>query len=205
MKALIRIVAFLGLLTASSSAAVAGAGVWRVAVLPVRADAYVWGWQPEAAVTPLLESAILASGRAVLVERRGLDAVLEEQILRRTGLVDSDAMTRIGGLLGADLLVLGHVTEASLESDGRLWTPAGEAVAWRAAVTLSVRVVAVSDGQVLLARTVRGSARGLDFRATAGGVTIGARTQPTGLLSQAAQAAIDEIRPFLAQVLSRTQ
>lgn len=186
----------------TGSASAAPDSLPRVAVLPVKMEVYAWGWNAEASVTPLLESVVSSSGRVVLVERRRLEDVLGEQVLQRMGLVDAQAAARIGGLLGADLLVICTVPEATAEARGRLWTPAGEMEVWQAAVALSVRVVFVRDGRVLLAGRYRGEARNLAFQVSSGSITLGGRSNPEELLDQAAKSATERLRPDLLRVLS---
>jgi len=46
-----------------------------------------------------------------VVERLSIDAILKEQRLGTTGLIDSSTVKRVGGILGADYLITGSITD----------------------------------------------------------------------------------------------
>ncbi|WP_245684824.1 CsgG/HfaB family protein [Orenia metallireducens] len=52
-----------------------------------------------------------------VVERKQLDAILEEQQLGATGLIDSETAKEIGNILGVDYLVVGKVLSGSVNKD----------------------------------------------------------------------------------------
>jgi hypothetical protein len=176
----------------------------RVAVLPTRAEVYVWGWRPDTVVTSLLEETVASSG-ATLVERSRLDAVLGEQILARTGLTDPQGLTRLGGLLGADLLVLSTVVEASVHRAGTVWSPAGNLQVWRGTLGLAVRLVSTTDGRIAFTRLVRSEAQAIEVRATTGSVTFSASVPESLILDRAAREAIAQIRNDLLRALAITR
>jgi len=176
-------------------------GSVRVAVLPVRAEVYVWGWHTETAVTGLLEEVVLSSGKAVLVDRQRLDAVLKEQAIARMGVTNPEGGTTIGNLLGADLLIMGTVVEAIVERGGTVWSPAGDLQVWRVALGLAVRIVRARDGAVVLSRLVRAEAQAVDLEVTVGGISVGLASREAGLLDRAARIAIDRLRSDVVRSL----
>jgi hypothetical protein len=173
----------------------------RVAVLPTRAEVYVWGWRPDFVVTSLLEETVASAG-AILAERSRLDALLPEQILARAGVTDPQGLTRLGGLLGVDLLVLSAVVEASMHPVGMAWSPIGSLQVWSGTLGLVVRLVSAADGRILFTRFVRSEVQAIEVRATVGGVTVGASVPESLLLDQSARDAIAQIRNDIVRALA---
>ena len=118
------------------------------------------GNKQDAALGELLGEilAIALSGQkdVAVVERRRLDAVLQEQKLGLSGLVDPSTAARIGKLLLADLVVAGSI----VETDGKL--------------RYAVHVIAV-DGQRVLGSVQLDGTRG-DFDRSA--LELSARLAP---------------------------
>lgn len=83
----------------------------------------------EHAVPEFLKSELSESSGIVLVERRQLQSVLEEQALSMTGLVDSVTAQKVGKLLGAQFIITGSVNKI------------GE---W---IRIDARIVRVANGQ----------------------------------------------------------
>ena len=84
--------------------------VYPVAVLPFQERGVeVKGYGGK--VTDILFADLVADSKLFLVEREGLENVLDELKLGRTGLVKSDTAVRVGQLTGAKLLITGSVIQ----------------------------------------------------------------------------------------------
>jgi TolB-like protein len=68
---------------------------------------YLDSW--EKSVPDLLKSELSGESSIRLVERRKLEAVLQEQALSMTGLIDSSTAQQVGDLLGAEYVVSGSI------------------------------------------------------------------------------------------------
>lgn len=75
-------------------------------------------WQIGEGLTEMLVSELLKTGRYTMVERAALAEVVKEQELGQTGLVQKDTATKVGELLGAQLLIAGAVTEFEATAGG---------------------------------------------------------------------------------------
>jgi TolB-like protein len=68
---------------------------------------YLDSW--EKSVPDLLKSELSGESSILLVERQKLEAVLQEQALSMTGLIDSSTAQKVGDLLGAEYVVSGSI------------------------------------------------------------------------------------------------
>ena len=71
---------------------------------------YLDDW--EKSIPEFLESELSKSVNLVVVERRQLESVLQEQALNMTGLVDSSTAQQVGNLLGAEFVISGTVNQS---------------------------------------------------------------------------------------------
>jgi len=63
-------------------------------------------------IPEFLKSELSKSENLVIVERRQLEAVLKEQALSMTGLVDSSTAQQVGNLLGAEYVISGTISQS---------------------------------------------------------------------------------------------
>ncbi len=91
----------------------------RVAVLDFVNQAEIGGSKLGSAVADMLINQLFRSGRFILVERSGLDRILQEQALGQSGAVNEATAAQVGQLLGADCLILGTVMEAQERTSSR--------------------------------------------------------------------------------------
>jgi len=75
-------------------------------------------WKIGEGLTEMLTTELFKTNRFIMVERAALAEIVKEQELGQTGLVGKDTATRVGQLLGAQLLVAGAVTEFEAASKG---------------------------------------------------------------------------------------
>lgn len=74
---------------------------------------YLDQWQD--AIPDLLQTKLSESEKLIMVERRKLREILEEQALALTGLMDSSQVREIGTLLKADYIIFGSINEINGE------------------------------------------------------------------------------------------
>jgi len=111
-------------------------------------------------VADMLITALVKSGQFNVVERKDLDKVMAEQRLGRSGAVTPQTAPEIGKLLGADLLVLGSITELgtkdrNVSGGAPLFGARINAKTARAAV--DIRLVNTTTGEVVAAETEEGT------------------------------------------------
>lgn len=93
-----------------------------------------------------------------LVERRNLAAILAEQDLGRTGRFDPGTVAEIGRLSGAELIVVGAVSEFAVDRTSAVLPGfLGGATLTTVRVTVELRVVDVRTGRILGLGSGRGS------------------------------------------------
>ena len=95
-----------------------------------------------------------------LVERRNLAAILAEQDLGQSDRFDPTTAANVGRLLGADLILVGAVTELSIDRSSAV-VPGflGGATVTTVVVEVELRFVDVATGRILGLGTGRGVAR----------------------------------------------
>jgi len=161
-----------------------------------------------------LSTALSRSPRFVSVERPDLSHALSEQQLALTGLTSGPTAAQAGQLLGAQLLVVGAVTEFNQADKGSGVSVGfagssglGGALAPRTTnghVSIDLRVIDATTGRIVAAHTVDQSikTRSIAFRGTAENVSFGGDAFESTALGKATRLAIDEAVAFLEQSLA---
>lgn len=117
-------------------------------------------------------------GRFRVVERQALGRVVEEQDLGQTGRFDTSTVAEIGRLLGAELILVGAVSEFSLDragGGGGLFGIGGTATVTTARLGVDLRFVDVGTGEIV------GIGRGVGIARDAE-ITVDGLTQAIRLL-----------------------
>ena len=144
-----------------------------------------WNGQIGDGMADQIATALVMTNRFVVLERQNLDVVLAEQDLGASGRIKSNTEAAIGEIEGAELLVMGAVTEfdpgnsgggGSLGGFGGGWIGALAAGLSRSHIAIDLRVVDAKTSRILLATTVEGTAT--DFNI---GHSIGVATGSGGL------------------------
>jgi len=126
-----------------------------------------------------LTTALVNSGRFIVLERQQLSDVMTEQDLGASGRIRGDTAAPIGQIEGAELLITGAVTEFEGNAEGTSASGGGLLGSVVGAVTgsvkkahmaIDIRVIDTKTSRVLLATSVEGSASNVDFGALAGGL-----------------------------------
>lgn len=111
-------------------------------------------------VADMLATALVKSGKFIVVERRELEKVLSEQRLGESGLVTEQTAPKLGKLLGAELFVIGSVTECGTKEGtigGNIPLFGGSVTKKTARTVVDVRLVNTTTGEVIAAETKEGS------------------------------------------------
>ncbi len=113
-----------------------------------------------AGVADMLATALVKSGKFIVIERQELDRVLAEQKLGESGLVTEQTAPKVGKLLGAELFVIGGVTEFGTKENnvgGNIPLFGGAVNTRTARAVVDVRLVNTSTGEIIAAETEEGS------------------------------------------------
>ncbi len=183
----------------------------RVAVLRVDAggvSAQYGGADAGNALAAQLTTALFNTGQFIVVERAELASVLREQELGDKNIASADAATKVGGLLGAQLLVRAAVTEFDLKNSGsgvRIGIGnanllGGLGVASNVGVVaFDVRLIDAATGAIVQSQRVesRIEAKGMSADIGSRGAVIGGDTFEKTPLGQATREAIEKAVAFI--------
>jgi|GEM_PF-377872 len=105
-------------------------------------------------VQVVMINALVDSGRYIVLERRAMADIFEEQRLGLTGAITPETAVQVGELLGAQVLVKTVVTEFSEErtASGRVGPVVIQATTGR--ITMDVRLIDAATGVILHSKTV---------------------------------------------------
>lgn len=146
------------------------------------ADAQDW-YSPSIGdgMADMLTTALVNSGRFIVLERESLDTVLDEQDLGASGRVRRDTAAAIGEIEGAELLVVAAVTEFDGNSGGTSGSLGGGKIgrvfgaisggSRSAHMAIDLRVVDATTSRVLAATSVEGEAEDFDIGGALSGYT----------------------------------
>ena len=124
----------------------------------------------------MLASSLFSSNRFILLDRQDLNAVISEQDFAESGRVSEKTAAKMGQLEGADLLVMGAVTEFEPEylgvggvvmgivsfgasvavASANRDAPVGAVTYMLSHVAVDVKIVDAATGRILYANTVKG-------------------------------------------------
>jgi curli biogenesis system outer membrane secretion channel CsgG len=115
-------------------------------------------------MTEMLTTALFSTNRFIVLERAELGAVLREQDLAASGRIATGTEAPIGEIEGAELLVVGAVTEFEPNAGGFAGGStsgfAGVGVAGRTAhIAVDIRVIDARSSRILAAQSVEGRAQ----------------------------------------------
>lgn len=146
-----------------------------------------------------LTDALMQSGRFVVMERKAVADVIGEQDFADSGRVQKAKSAQTGKLVGAQVLVMGTITEFEQKSAG---SASGVGIGGfrvgnkkeEAHVGLIVRLVDTTTGEVIASERVEGKAEagGVKFGVNRGGVQFGTQGFDKTPMGKAVQMAIDD-------------
>jgi curli biogenesis system outer membrane secretion channel CsgG len=111
-------------------------------------------------VADMLATALVKSGKFLVIERQELDRVLSEQKLGESGLVTEQTAPKLGKLLGAELFVIGSVTECGTKESnigGNVPMFGGSLKTKKARTVVDVRLVNTTTGEIIAAESKEGT------------------------------------------------
>jgi curli biogenesis system outer membrane secretion channel CsgG len=125
---------------------------------------HTWHWwtgQPVGhGMADMVTTALVKSGRYRVFERQEIDRVLQEQALGQSGVVTPESAAKAGKMLGAEIALVGAVTEFGhkKQSTGGALKKIGVGAAvskLSATVGVDVRIVNIATGEILKAENIR--------------------------------------------------
>ena len=145
------------------------------------ADSRNW-WNPQIGdgMADMLTTALVNSGRYIVLERQNLDTVIDEQDLGASGRVRQDTAAAVGEIEGAELLVVAAVTEFEGNAGGTQGSLGGigggvlGAIAGgtrSAHMAIDLRVVDSRTSRILAATSVEGEAQDFNIGGALAGYT----------------------------------
>lgn len=168
---------------------------------------HTWHWwggqQVGHGMADMLTTALVKSGNYRVFERAEIDKVMQEQALGQSGVVTPESAAKAGKMLGAEIAVVGAVTEFGhkKQSTGGALKRIGVGAAvskQSATVGVDVRIVNISTGEILKADNVRKehAKSGLSLDTREGSFDNQAQFDES-VVGKATRAAIEEIVKLL--------
>lgn len=155
-------------------------------------------------VSDVVAGELVETRKYRVIERSRLDAILDEQGLANSGLVDSGTAAQIGRLLGAELIMVGSITQFDLQERGTGFGLFGVSLGnqtRKALVTLNTRVINSTTGEILMSAEGQAEVSQVDGDVRIRGVNLGTATNNDGTLLTVATR--DAIREVIKQMDSR--
>ncbi len=174
-------------------------------------------WQSErnpgevgAALTEQLTTALVNTGRFIVLERKGLNEVLAEQNLGASGRVNQETAPKKGRVIGAEWLIKAAITEytekKSRSGGGAFFRGLGIGGKKKEAfVALDVRIVDAATGEVIDSVRADGRARssGAIGGVSIGGVVLAGGKEDNTPIGQATRAALTDAVDFICQRMEK--
>jgi curli biogenesis system outer membrane secretion channel CsgG len=111
-------------------------------------------------VADMLATALVKSGKFAVIERQELDKIVEEQKLGESGLVTAQTAPKVGQLLGAELFVVGAVTECGTKESnigGGISVFGGGLKTKKARTVVDIRLINTSTGEIIASEAEEGT------------------------------------------------
>ncbi|MBK7259824.1 MAG: hypothetical protein IPI01_18880 [Ignavibacteriae bacterium] len=117
-------------------------------------------------ISDMLATALVKSGKFIVIERKDLDKVLEEQRLGASGVITAETAPAMGKVLGVDLIVVGSVSElGTKKSDiGGGASLFGVGISSKGArAVVDIRLVNTTTGEIMAAESEEGTESSIGF------------------------------------------
>jgi curli biogenesis system outer membrane secretion channel CsgG len=120
-------------------------------------------------VADMLVTALVKSGKYLVLEREEMEKIIQEQKFSNSSLVTPETAAKVGKLLGAELFVIGSVSEFGTKQSsvgGNVPLFGGSLTTKKARAVVDVRLVSITTGEILAAETKDGeeSSTGVSVR-----------------------------------------
>lgn len=147
----------------------------RIAVLAFDSSHIASGhaWLASSVVNGMFETELVKTGKFVVVERKRIESVLQEQGLQLSGAVDPTTAGKVGKILGVELVLVGDITKLGVkQAGGRTGIFGGVGVSKNTLEGgLDVRMVSTQTAQIVFAESEFNADASFSghFRSTSGG------------------------------------
>lgn len=111
-------------------------------------------------VADMLATALVKSGKFAVIERQELDKIVDEQKLGQSGLVTAQTAPKVGQLLGAELFVVGAITECGTKESnigGGISVFGGGLKTKKARTVVDIRLINTSTGEIIASESEEGT------------------------------------------------
>ncbi len=160
------------------------------------------------AMADQLTDALIQSGQFVVLERLGLDAIMEEQDMASSGRFQKSQSARTGKLTSAQILIQGVISEfeSSANTGGSSFNIAGIRLGQQSQqvhLGLIIRLIDTTTGQVVDSQRVEGTAEqsGTNLGLSVGGFGADSNSSSATPIGKAVQMAIDQAVEYIAERL----
>ena len=133
----------------------------RLAVMDLEDKTGHGGWHIGSGMADKLTTALVKSGKFIVIERQQLEKVMNEQAMGQTGAVTAQSAAQIGKLLGVELMVMGSVNEFGEKEStvggglgGRFGIGHVGVNTKTARVGMDIRLVNTSTGEIVAAEGI---------------------------------------------------
>lgn len=170
------------------------------------------GWDIGGGLSAQLTTALVNSGRFIVVERADLANVLREQEMSIKKVVSKESAAQVGHVLGAQLLVHGSVTEFDQQAGGgglHIGVASGifggglGSRTTHGVVGMDIRLIDTTTGQVVQSHRAEAkiSATGVSADINVRNVTFGGEDFQKTVLGQATRQAIEQAVAFIIKAM----
>ncbi|MHA2610393.1 MAG: CsgG/HfaB family protein [bacterium JZ-2024 1] len=160
-------------------------------------------------LTDMLETSLVQTGCFIVVERKYLYDILQEQKLVAEGKVTPEGAAKAGKLLGAQIVLQGAITRYSPKESGGaiggLGKVLGGVAGYVSKVSIDLRLVDTTTGEIISAFSEVGeaSAVGVAGGGPIGDVPVGGAAWHKTPIAKAAKEAIDKIVKKIAEEMKK--
>jgi curli biogenesis system outer membrane secretion channel CsgG len=183
-------------------------------------------WDIGKGIADLIVTSMVKDGTFSVIERKKLDAILQEQNFSNSDRANPTSAAKIGKVLGVNAIVVGSITQFGLEDKslnvggivGRLGGFGGGKVGTKegkATVVIDARLVDVNTGEILAVASGKGSSKrsglllggggGGGGGYGAGGIDMGSSNFQDTILGEATRAAVSDLSTQLISQAGRVE
>jgi len=174
----------------------------RIAVMPLDMHQvkrwWTGNWDVGIGIAETITTELVNTGEFTVVERAQLQKVLDEQQLGKEGVLDPATAARVGNILGVQLMLLGTVTEFSLDTQKVNVPILGKVDVTIARCVINAKMVSVETAEIMAAMKGEGQfdRKGFALGGAFGdlqGLSFSSREFRDHILGQATEVAAKEI------------
>jgi len=183
-------------------------------------------WDVGKGIADLVVTELVKDGTYSVIERKRLDAILQEQNFSNTERANPTSAAKVGKVLGVNAIVVGSVTQFGMEDKSvNVGGIAGRLSGWgggrvgkkegKANVAIDARIVDVNTGEILGVATGKGVSKrsglllggggGNGGGFGAGGIDMGSSDFQDTILGEATRAAVQDLTAQLIASAARIQ